>query len=99
MSESSRSTQSAEDILQYWLLIEYNGYRPSKQRIYDFVVENHPVKTTDFIPFLKNLYDIGGARGELGNNLFGYMHDGKNIQLSWEDEAGLKCATDPGAKS
>ncbi|MGK9250224.1 SNF2-related protein [Paenibacillus humicus] len=75
-------------MLRYWL-ISGKGAMSGKQRMHQFVVEHHPVKSSDLISFLKAQYGIGGAMGELGNGLTGYMHDGKGVQLSWKDDAGV----------
>lgn len=79
--------RTGEDMLAY-LLISGRGAMSGKERIQQFVVDHHPVKAADLIAFLKPLYGIGGARGDLGNGLVGYMTDSKGIQLSWQDAAG-----------
>jgi N12 class adenine-specific DNA methylase len=80
-------TLTGENMLAY-LLISGRGAMSGKQRIFQFVVDHHPVKAPDLIAFLKPLFGIGGARGDLGNGLIGYMTDSKGIQLSWRDGAG-----------
>ncbi|WP_425464458.1 SNF2-related protein [Paenibacillus oralis] len=80
-------TRTGEDMLAY-LLISGRGAMSGKERIYQFIVDHHPVKAPDLIAFLKLLYGIGGARGDLGSGLVGYMTDSKGVQLSWQDVSG-----------
>ncbi|WP_430191368.1 SNF2-related protein [Paenibacillus jamilae] len=80
-------TRTGEDMLAY-LLISGRGATSGKERIYQFIVDHHPVKASDLIAFLKPLYGIGGAKGDLGSGLVGYMTDSKGVQLSWQDVSG-----------
>lgn len=85
-------SRSAEEMLEV-LLQRNQDEETFKPRIYRFVTEHHPVKPADLVPVLKNLYGTGGARGELGFGLQGYMTSGKGIELSWTDVTGDHEAT------
>lgn len=85
-------TRSAEEMLEV-LLQRSQGEETIKPRIYQFVTEHHPVKPADLVPVLKNAFGIGGARGELGLGLHGYMTSGKGIELLWTDADGEHEAT------
>ncbi|MDU4697602.1 MAG: hypothetical protein E6Y08_17480, partial [Paenibacillus sp.] len=76
-----------EEILEV-LLLRKQGEETIKPRIYQFVIEHYPVKPADLVPVLKNAYGIGGARGELGFGLQGYMTNSKGIELLWTDANG-----------
>lgn len=78
---------SAEEMLEV-LLQRKQGEETLKPRIYQFVTEHYPIKPGDLVPVLKNAYGIGGARGELGFGLQGYMTNSKGIELLWMDANG-----------
>lgn len=81
--------QSGEDMLAY-LIVSNRSSWATKQRIYQFVVDNHPVKSAELISFLKPLYGISGARGDFEKGLVGYAFDGKGVTVSWEDANGTQ---------
>ncbi|WP_051289975.1 class I SAM-dependent methyltransferase [Paenibacillus massiliensis] len=76
-----------EDMLPY-LIVSNRSSWATKQRVYQFVVDNYPIKSADLISFLKSLYGISGARGDFENGLVGYAFDGKQITVSWKDANG-----------
>lgn len=80
-------SRSADEMLEV-LLQRKQGEDTLKPRIYQFVTEHHPVKSADLVPVLKSAYGIGGARGELGSGLQGYMTNSKGIELLWTDATG-----------
>lgn len=91
-SDDFAEGRSAEEILAY-LLQRSSGEQTIKPRLYQFVSEHHPVKPADLAPVLKTAYGIGGARGDLGFGLHGYMTSGKGIELMWTDGNGPHEAT------
>ncbi|MFF2484751.1 SNF2-related protein [Paenibacillus sp. NPDC058071] len=79
--------QSGDDMLAY-LIVSNKSSFSTKQRVYQFVVDNHPVKSANLISYLKPLYGISGARGDFENGLVGYTFDGKGVTISWKDTNG-----------
>nr|WP_226383671.1 N-6 DNA methylase [Paenibacillus massiliensis] len=71
-----------------YLIVSNRSSWATKQRVYQFVVDNYPIKSADLISFLKSLYGISGARGDFENGLVGYAFDGKQITVSWKDANG-----------
>lgn len=78
---------SADHMLELLLQSSRSG-STTKERVYTFVMEHHPVKAANLSTVLKSLYGIGGARGEFGNGLRGYDHDSKGMRLEWIDADG-----------
>lgn len=90
MPEKEASTseiRSGEDMLIY-LIVSNKSSWATKQRVYQFVVDKHPVKSTELISLLKSLYGISGAGGDFENGLVGYGFDGKGVTVSWKDTNG-----------
>ncbi|MNW42628.1 hypothetical protein D3C74_198030 [compost metagenome] len=84
---SPSEIRSGEDMLAY-LIVSNKSSWATKQRVYQFVVDNHPIKLTELISLLKSLYGISGARGDFENGLVGYGFDGKGVTVSWKDING-----------
>lgn len=85
--DSQQEKISADHMLELLLQSSKSG-STTKERIYTFVTEHHPVKAANLVPVLKTLNGIGGARGEFGNGLHGYDHDSKGMRLEWADFDG-----------
>lgn len=84
---SPSEMRSGKDMLAY-LIVSNKSSWATKQRVYQFVMDNHPVKSTELISLLKSLYGISGARGDFENGLIGYGFDGKGVTVSWKDING-----------